>query len=271
MKYASWMFGVGSVLAGVFDLIWGEFEAAHQPIQAWGDHIPGLTVMARIAAIWLIFGGASLFVRPAARAGAGALTVLYAIFCVFPLPRIITAPRVLGHHASVYTGVFLSIGQQVIVFVGAFLLWLSLSKRGGQFLGLATGGRWLFGLSCIDFGLAHFTFLKQTAAFIPQWIPMREFCAILTGIAFVLAGLAIITRIQDVLAARLTALMLFLFSVLVLTPRIFPRPHDHVSWGADAYNLTAAAAAWILAEWLERDRVAEIQSPRSVLRESASA
>jgi uncharacterized membrane protein len=271
MKYPSWLFGIGSILAGLFDLIWGQFEPAHQPIQAWGDHIPGLAILARIAAVWLIVGGLALFIRPAARTGAVALAVLYAIFCLFPLPRFITAPHHMGHHAFIYIGVFLSIGQQVIVFIGALLLWMSFSAERGRFAGVSLAARWLFGLCCIDFGLAHFTFSKLTAAFIPAWIPVREFWAIFTGIAFVVAGLAIITRMQDVLAARLTALMLFLFSVLVLTPRIFPKPHDHVSWGADAYNLTAAGAAWILAAWLERECAAGIQSARSVFRETASA
>ena len=254
MKYATWLFGIASALAGLFDLIWGEFEPAHQPIQAWSDHIPGLSILARVAALWLILGGLALLVRPAARIGAAALAVLYGIFCLFPLPRIITAPHYMGHHPSVYTGVFLSIGQQVIVFIGALLLWLSFSSPRGGSSRLAILGRWLFGLSCIDFGLAHFTFLKFTAAFIPAWIPFREFWAIFTGIAFVLAGLAIVTGIQDVLAARLTALMLFLFSVLILTPHIFAKPHDHVTWGSDAYNLTAVAAAWILASYFASSR-----------------
>jgi uncharacterized membrane protein len=254
MKFPSWLFGIASALAGLFDLIWGEFEPAHQPIQAWSDHIPGISMLARIAAVWLILGGLTLLFRPAARIGAAALAILYAIFCLFPLPRIITAPHYMGHHPSVYTGVFLSIGQQVIVFVGALLLWLSFSPPRGGSLRLAIIGKWLFGLSCIDFGLAHFTFLKATGAFIPAWIPFHEFWAISTGIAFVLAGLAIVTGVQDVLAARLTALMLFLFSVLILTPHIFAKPHDHITWGSDAYNLTAVAAAWILSAWLTFSR-----------------
>lgn len=271
MKYPSWLFGIGTVLAGLFDLIWGQFEPAHQPIQAWGDHIPGLAILARVASVWLILGGLAILIKPAARVGAASLAVLYAIFCLFPLPRLITAPHVMGHHAAIYIGVFLSIGQQVIVFIGALLLWMSFSAPVYRSSRMAIAGKWLFGLCCIDFGLAHFTFLKLTAAFIPEWIPMREFWAILTGAAFILAGLAILSGIKDWLAARLTALMLFLFSVLVLTPRISPKPHDHVSWGADAYNLTAAAAAWILSEWLKQAAEARSPSQRPVLLETAKA
>jgi hypothetical protein len=40
MRSAIYVYGIASVAAGIMDLVWGEFEPAHQPIQAWGDHIP---------------------------------------------------------------------------------------------------------------------------------------------------------------------------------------------------------------------------------------
>ena len=69
-----------------------------------------------------------------------------------------------------------------------------------------------------------------------------------------LAGLAIISGVLDVLAAKLLGLMLLVFSALTLAPLIFASPHDHGSRGANAYNLTAVGAAWIVAEWLDRQR-----------------
>ena len=84
---------------------------------------------------------------------------------------------------------------------------------------------------------------------VPKWMPLGgDFWAILTGIAFVLAGIAILSGILDVLAARLLALMLLVFSVLVLAPGPLAHPHNHVAWGSNAYNLAAVGAAWIFAE-----------------------
>ena len=57
-----------------------------------------------------------------------------------------------------------------------------------------------------------------------------------------------LSRILDVLAARLLALMLFVFSVLVLAPAPLARPQDHVAWGSNAYNLAAVGAAAMFAE-----------------------
>jgi hypothetical protein len=65
---------------------------------------------------------------------------------------------------------------------------------------------------------------------------------------FVLAGVAMLSGILDALAARLLALMLLIFSVLVLAPGIFAHPQNHISWGLNAYNLAAVGAAWIFAE-----------------------
>jgi hypothetical protein len=77
-----------------------------------------------------------------------------------------------------------------------------------------------------------------------------DFWAVLTGIAFVLAGIAIVSEILDVLAARLLALMLLVFGVLGLAPQILAAPHDHEAWGGNAYNLAAIAATWVVADSL---------------------
>ena len=70
---------------------------------------------------------------------------------------------------------------------------------------------------------------------IPKWIPLGgTFWAVLTGIAFALAGLAMISGVLEILAARLLGAMLLVFSVLALAPLIFASPRNHVSWGANA-------------------------------------
>ena len=66
-----------------------------------------------------------------------------------------------------------------------------------------------------------------------------------------LAGLAILSGILNVLAARLLALMLLIFEV-PLVPTIFGYPHVHQAWAASAYNLAVAGAVWIFAASLPR-------------------
>ncbi len=265
MRAAVYVYAAGSTAAGILDLVWGDFEAAHQPIQALGDHIPGVQILAYIAAIWLIAGGTAILWRRTARQGAWALAAIYFIFAAFWFPRFYTAFHLLGFSFSLLVGLLVGVAQQLILVAAAGIIHASLdtnpSTRTAKIFSVA---RWVFGLSSIDFGLAHLTGLRQVVAMVPRWMPFGgEFWAILTGIAFMLAGIAILSRIQDVLAARLLALMLLVFSVLVLAPRPFSRPHDHVAWGSSAYNLAAVGAAWIAAESIASRRRASAKSARA--------
>ena len=251
MKIGVYVYGIAAVAYGITDLVWGEFDPSDQPLQAWGDHIPGAKIFAYIAAIWLVVAGAALLWRRSRRLAAASLTILYGIFVVFPLPRLYWGPHVHGHRAYVYFHVLVDVCQEIILFVAAVIVWKSLSGRDSLSQRAARLVRWTFGLCSIDFGLAHLTGPWTVVPMIPKWMPFgATFWAVLTGIAFVLAGAAIVSGVVDVLAARLLGLMLLVFSALALAPLIFSFPHAHGSWGANAYNLTVIGAAWIVAEWL---------------------
>jgi uncharacterized membrane protein len=235
------VFGLASVAAGALDLIWGEFEHAHQPIQAWGDHIPGETILAYITAVVLIAGGTAILWRKTEKAGAVALGVLYACFTLFWLPRFVTAPTVLGYHPNVYIGVFGGFCSQLILVAAAAIVYAPSSRT----VGIA---RWIFGVGAITFGLAHLLKPEDNAGLVPTWMPLGGiFWTVLTGICFALAGVAILTRVRDLLGTRLLALMLLVFSVIALTPLAIASPHEHTAWGGNAYNLTAMGAVLIFA------------------------
>lgn len=244
-----YVYGLATVAAGIMDLIWGDFDPAHQPIQAFGDHIPGRTILAYITALWMIAGGVAILWRRSARAGAAALAIIYFIFAAFWLPRFYTAPLVLGFRIPVLIGVLGGFGTQLIVSTAGALVYASLATRDSTWSRTVLIARWIFGLCSIDFGLAHLTDLEHNVVYVPTWMPLgREFWVIVTGLCFVLAGLAIASGILDVLAARLLALMLLIFSAVRLIPWIFAFPHKHDVWGGNAYQLAAVAAAWILAD-----------------------
>jgi hypothetical protein len=268
MRIGLTVFGIASVASGILDLVWGEFERAHQPVQAWGDHIPGITIFAYIAATWLIVGGAAILWRRSLRFGATALTFLYGIFMLFPLPRLYTAPHYLGYRASVYIGVMSNVCGQVFLFVAAAIVLGALATHNSLSRRAALAARWTFGFCSFAFGMGHLADIKAVAPMVPKWMPLGgAFWAVLTGIAFALAGLAIIAGVQDILAAWLLGAMLLVFSALELVPLIFASPRNHLSWGANAYNLTAVGAARIIAEWLTDRRGAPCPgSPRTGLR-----
>ena len=272
MRIGLTIYGIASVAAGILDLVWGEFEPAHQPLQAWGDHIPGVTIFAYIAAIWLIVGGAAILWHRSLRIGAASLTILYGIFVIFPLPRLFTAPHFLGYRTAVYIGVVANVCEQVVLFVAAVVVWGSLAAQSSMSQRAALAARWAFGFCSLAFGLGHLTNIESVVPMVPKWIPLGgAFWAAFTGIAFALAGLAIISGVLDILAARLLGAMLLVFSALALAPLIFAAPRDHVSWGGNAYNLTAVGAAWVIAEWLaDRQQLVDHEQGTKLARSSSA-
>ncbi len=263
LRVAVYLYAAGSFAAGVLDVIFGSFEPAHQPIQAFGDHVPGREVLAYIAAVLLIAGGAAILWRQTAHAGAWALGTIYLIFAAFWLPRFYTAPHVLGFRIGLLIGLLGGVAQQLILVAAAATFYASLATPNSAWLPKARLlVRCTFGVSAIMFGLGHMTSVKSVSAMVPKWIPFGgTFWAILTGIAFALGGIAILSGILDVMAARLLGLMLLFFSVLVLTPGPFAHPRNHVAWGSNAYNLAAVGATWIFAETIaarRRERAREI-------------
>lgn len=243
------LYGLATAAAGIMDLIWGDFDGSHQPIQAFGDHIPGRKILAYITGAWMIAGGLAILWRRSARAGGATLAIIYFVFTAFWLPRLYSAPHVLGFRIPVYIGVLAGIGSQLIVVAAGALVYASLATQSSSWPRAILVARWVFGLCAIDFGLGHLTDLQDNVVYVPKWMPLgADFWIIVTGICFVLAGLAILSGIEDVLAARLLGLMFLAFNLVALPPFILAYPKRHAAWGGNAYNLAAVAAAWILAD-----------------------
>src|SRR5258707_8815936 len=93
MRLAVWFYGLATVATGILDIVWGAFEASHQPIQAFGRHIPGQQVLAYIAGVWLVAAGLAILWRRTARIGAAGSVLIYSIFALLWLPRFYVVPH----------------------------------------------------------------------------------------------------------------------------------------------------------------------------------
>ncbi len=248
-----YLFGLVSAAAGIMDFIWGEFEPYHQPLQAISSHIAQLKIIVYLGALVLVAGGISVSTRRTGRYGAAALAVIYGIFGIATLRRLYIAPLYLGYHIAVYIGALATTATMLILVVAALIVFWTDSLREPVSERKARAIRWAFGLCSVNFGLAHLTGIKATSSMIPAWMPLGGYIwVVISGIAFILAGAGIISGLLDLLAARLLAVMLLIFSFIVLAPLVFTAPRSEVSWGANLYNLTAVASAWIVAEWLSK-------------------
>jgi uncharacterized membrane protein len=260
MKIGVWFYGLGTVLTGILDIVWGEFDASHQPIKSLVKSVPGQHILAYIAGVWLVAAGLAILWRRSARIGPSASAIVYLMFVAFWLFRYYAGIHALGWRIDVLLGVSFGLGQQLLLVAPAAIIYASTASPDSSLQERAAiAARWMLGLPPIVFGLLHLIGIRVFASIVPRWIPFGDFWAVLTGIAFLLAGVAICSRIKDVLAARLLALMLLLFEGLVEIPPIFIRPHNQGAWGAAVYNLTAIGAYWIFAEFLtsraDRERI----------------
>lgn len=236
------IYGLGAIALGLVGLTWGDFATIWQPIQALPFAVPHRTALAYVAAIGLLSAGLAVQWRRSARAGLLVLMILYSIFALFWLPRVIGFPQLFGTW-----GGFL---EEMSLVSAAVIVYASLQPRDSVWAsGTIQIGRLFFGICVLSFGLGHFFALPQTADMVPQWIPPGQtFWAVATGVAHLLAGIAILSGMLDVLGSRLLTAMLATFSALVWAPKLFAQPHEHMAWAGNAFNLAIIGAAWVVAD-----------------------
>ena len=234
------VFGAAAIIFGISGLIWGDFATNWQPVRG----VPYHTALAYVANLCLLSAGIALQWRRSVRAGLLVLAFFYLIFAGFWAPRVILLPRIAGTWSG--------FAEQFCLVVAAVMAYVVLTAPDARWTPMALRVlRVLFGLCAISFGVVHFEALKQTADMVPGWLPPNQrFWAAATGVAHLLAGIAIATGIRAVLAARLLAAMFAVFGLLVWLPRFVAHPGMHNVWGGNAMNLAAAGAAWIVAETL---------------------
>ncbi|HEV2133484.1 MAG TPA: hypothetical protein VGR47_04420 [Terracidiphilus sp.] len=251
MKVGAWFYGLGTALAGILNIAWGALDASHQPIQSLGINLPDQHILGYVAGIWLVAAGLGILWRGSAKLGAAASGIAYLIFAALWLPRYYAGIHALGWRIDVLGGISFGLAQQFILVAPAAIVYASTASPDTRLqTRAAIAARWMLGLPPVVFGLLHLIGIHVFASIVPRWIPFGSLWAVLTGLAFILAGVAICSGIKDILAVRLLALMLLLFEGLVEVPPIFIRLHNQATWGAAVYNLAAIGACWMFAEFL---------------------
>ena len=240
-ELGSRVFGAAAMAFGVIALIWRDFATVWHPVPA---DVPHRATLVYVTAILLLVGGAAVQWSRALRPGLLLLGFLYLLAACLWLPRVIGYPQLIGTWSG--------FAQQFSLTVAAMTVYAIAAPVGAPWAHpLARAGRVLFGLCAIIFGVAHFLALPQTAVLVPAWLPLgQRFWAIATGIVFVLAGISIFAGIHAVLAARLLAVMLASFGLLIWLPSAIRHPHEHIVWAGNTINLAVTAAAWMMAESL---------------------
>jgi hypothetical protein len=251
MKVGVWFYGLATALTGILNIVWGDFDASHQPIKSLGKNVADQHILAYVAGVWLVAAGLAILWRRSERIGAAASAIAYSIFAALWLARYYAGIHALGWRIDVLLGVTFGLAQQLMLIAPVAFVYASTASSNSLLQKRAViAARWMLGLPPVIFGIFHVIGIRVFASIVPHWMSFGYFWAALTGIAFFLAGCAICSGIMDILAARLLALMLLLFEGFVEIPPISSRLHNQPTWGAAVYNLTAIGACWIFAEFL---------------------
>ena len=229
------LFALGFAVVGAIGLGAHDFILNQEPVP---QGIPWRETFACISGALLLLTGVGLLVTPLARLAAIVLTAfLLSWVLVLQVPRVLAQPLVEGN--------WLGVGEDGALVAGSWIIFCAISARSATTIRSA---RIVFGLALIPIGLSHFVYLQIGMGMIPPWVPFREFLTGFTGVAHILAGLAIALGIVPRLAAVLEAVMESLFTVIVWTSAVMSAPTHRDNWVNFFISTALAAAAWAVAE-----------------------
>ncbi len=240
------VFGAASLASGVITLAWHNYNDWDQ-LRYILNATDGPAFLYAAGAL-LIFGGSAIQCRRGANAGAVALSVVYLVFALLCVPRIVTAPQIYDRWGNFF--------EQFSLLTGAALIYARSSSVWGPET-LQRAGRISLGICAGSFALEQAIYLNATTSLVPQWLPpSQKFWAIATTVPFALAAVALLTNRMALLATRLLTIMILSFGVLVWIPLLVSHPRSHTNWSEAAETFAIAGAVWTLANLLgERRRL----------------
>jgi uncharacterized membrane protein len=256
------LFAIGMIGLGILALVYGDFALVWQPVAPW---VPGRTALAYASGLVMLLGGVGLLFKTTSSLSVRVLFPYLIVWLLLKVPALVVAPRM--------EAVWLGFGELAVLLAGGWVLFASLAEfRERSAWTFATGENGirialiLFGISLIPIGLSHLVYVKETAAFVPAWLPFRTGWAYLTGLGQIACGIGVLFSIYPRVAAAAEAGMLSLFTLLVWGPAILAAPTTRLPWTAFFISWAIAASAWILANNIPTkasDKVGRVTSPRS--------
>src|SRR5579863_934678 len=234
-------YGVSAIALGLIGLAWGDFATNWQRVE---PGVPFREALAYLAATCEVVGGAAILWRRTAQIGAAMLTVLYVVFTLLWVPKIITAPAIYDSWGNLF--------EELSLVIGGAVAYCMLAPRDAARARKEAVLSRSYAVCAISFGVVHAVNLRPAASFVPAWIPPGQlFWVVTTMICFFLAAAAILSGILAALASRLLAIMIVGFEVLLWGPRLIAAPHDHFNWAGNGINLVMAGAAWVVADSID--------------------
>ncbi len=244
--------GLGHVLLalvmiglGIRGFVYGDSASVWQQIPI--AHLPARQFFVYACAALELATGIGLLVRRTTSTSSGILFIYLLLWAVLlKLPAVVAMPQM--------EATWLGLGEIAVILAGGWIVYAAhagnWARHHVKFAVGTKGVRWarlLFVLALPTIGLSHFVYIKETADFIPAWIPWHVGWAYLTGAGSIATSVAVLLAIWPRLAATLEASMLSVITLLVWLPGVIAAPgNDSVT--PFLMSTAIASGAWVVAD-----------------------
>ena len=229
---ARWVFAAAFVALGITGIVNGDFALVWQHVPA---HVPGRTVLAYACAVIEIALGLGLLFKHTRRLASRVLFAYLVLWLV-----LLQVPNVI--HAPTDAGAWGSIGEIAIMTAGAWCLCVAGT------MGIRAA-RWLLVVALPMIGVEVIVDAHKYGAHVMQpwlqWLPEPAVWAAATGVASIVACLALLCGVWPRLAAVLEAVMLGLITVAYWGPDLAT---GRTATTAFIISSLIAIGAWVVAD-----------------------
>jgi uncharacterized membrane protein len=104
-----------------------------------------------------------------------------------------------------------------------------------------------FGIPLVVFGAEHFAEWKSIMQLVPAFMPWHLFWTYFVGVALIVAGLSIATKIKVRWSGLMFGIMMFTFVAMMDLPGTLANLHDRIIWALLLRELSFGSAGWVFA------------------------
>jgi uncharacterized membrane protein len=249
-----YFFAIAMIAFGAQHLWYADFVTRLVP--KLPARIHGHSLLAYVFGVYLIASGVLLMLRKHARVTALVLGgTLLASLALLYVAALVAAPADVG--------LWIKAGKALTLSGGAFLIAGSLSANfrpdGAAIAPILNMlekcislGRYALGAFFVFCGILHFIYVQFVVGLVPAWVGAAVFWTYFSGVALLAAGVGIIVRPTARLAASLSALMVFLWVLMLHIPRAFANLHDSNETTAVFEAIAVTGTAMLVASTQQR-------------------